>query len=175
MPVPQKSRILFLLFTAVLPLVFSAVLLIGRVFIRELMGGRLLVEGHLTVLVHRDEVRWHKPGKEAILQGRLFDVSSLTVEGSHIRLRGLFDDDETWMQEALAHNGGKGRGSGSTLLQRILLPCLGLVSELDTHAHEMTFSIAVLVEAFPGYAVCRTSAGHPYAVFQPPPFYRRYS
>jgi hypothetical protein len=165
-----KPRILLLLFTAVVPMALSAVMLVGRAIVRELMEERLSAESLVTVIVRRDDIRWHRSGREAIIEGRLFDVVSQTQEGGVIRLRGIFDDGETWLQDALAHSGGSGSGAGATLMHRILLPCLGLVCEPAPRPLALT-SLDDLPDTF--YS-CRSismlSPGHPASVFQPPPF-----
>jgi len=148
----------------------SVVFLLGMAIVREWMEERLAGEGVVTVIVRRDDIQWQRPGREAIIEGRLFDVASQTDEGGLLRLQGIFDDGETWLLDLLARSGGRGRGVEGTLLQRILLPCLGLVWESAPGPHDMACQPDPTVRSYSMHPRCRVSAGHPASVFQPPPF-----
>lgn len=53
-------------------------------------------EQRLTdILLPSPGPRWIKPGKEILVNGKMFDVHSFVKEGNTIRFRGLFDEEET--------------------------------------------------------------------------------
>jgi len=79
---------------AILPLVFAAFVQISETTIRHQMEEELEQKNLVTVHVHASQVVWTDRGKEAIVNGHMFDVKNYTTNGDHIKLTGLFDNDE---------------------------------------------------------------------------------
>ncbi len=49
-----------------------------------------------TVLIPKNELRWVKPGKEIIVDEKMFDVKSITeTDNGFYRVTGLYDYEET--------------------------------------------------------------------------------
>ena len=55
-----------------------------------------------TISVSHDSLRWIKKGKEALINGRLFDVESFTVSGTSISLTGFYDHQEEKLEAQLS-------------------------------------------------------------------------
>ena len=62
--------------------------------VRHEMEERLERDQLITIEVPTGSVYWYKPGKEIIVDGRMFDVKSWKAKGDSILFTGLFDDEE---------------------------------------------------------------------------------
>lgn len=77
------------------PFLFACYFQVQQSVIRKRMEEKLMGQ-ELTVLkLKQADLVWYKKGKEIILQGRLFDVFSITQKGDDLTVSGLFDDAET--------------------------------------------------------------------------------
>jgi hypothetical protein len=83
----------FLLFLAI-PLVFSIITLARQKITQFQREERFEKEMLQTISVATESIYWVEPGKEALINGRLFDVESYRTEGSNLSLTGFFDDEE---------------------------------------------------------------------------------
>ncbi|HYK45093.1 MAG TPA: hypothetical protein VEV83_07990 [Parafilimonas sp.] len=55
----------------------------------------------VTVRVDASSVTWTKTGKEALVNGKMFDVNQFTAVNGQIELVGLFDEDEDILMSQL--------------------------------------------------------------------------
>lgn len=77
------------------PFLFAFYFQVQQTIIRKRMEEKLMGQ-ELTVLkLKQADLVWFKKGKEIILEGRLFDVFSITEKGTELLVSGLFDDAET--------------------------------------------------------------------------------
>ncbi|MCX8019383.1 MAG: hypothetical protein N2747_02680 [Chitinophagaceae bacterium] len=66
---------------------------------------KLEKENIQTITVSQNDLIWIKKNKEAIIGGRFFDVKEIVYsDNNSIRLKGLFDDEETEWHKQLMKN-----------------------------------------------------------------------
>ncbi len=76
------------------PFVLPALLMIQRAFAVYEMKEKLEHEELQQVTVEVGAIHWLKPGKECMINSRMFDVKQIEPAGDSIRLKGLYDDKE---------------------------------------------------------------------------------
>ena len=76
------------------PLVFFAGFLLKQKLIENDMEERLENASLQTFTVNPTQIQWVKENKEAVIDGKLFDVKSSITNGDKVILTGLFDNDE---------------------------------------------------------------------------------
>ncbi len=52
-----------------------------------------------TIRVKNDDYRWIKPGKEIMVEGRMFDIKHYREVGSETEFTGLYDEEETALNQ----------------------------------------------------------------------------
>ena len=77
-----------------LPLVFTVVILVKQKIVQLQRNARFDKEILQTVIVINEKNYWVKPGKEILLDGKLFDVKSFKTAGNKTSLTGFFDHKE---------------------------------------------------------------------------------
>jgi len=92
--VPQKIKSFFILCIAALPLIFAAYVQISEAVIHHEMKEQLEQKNLVTVHVKSFQLVWTDKGKEARINGNMFDVESYKINGNDIELTGLFDKNE---------------------------------------------------------------------------------
>lgn len=94
---PLKKQIMAtgMILLMAMPLFFSTASLIKQKWIQyqhEIMQASLSMQ---TLTIQHEDLHWVKPGKEIILDGKLFDVKSiLSIDGAVV-VTGFFDEKET--------------------------------------------------------------------------------
>lgn len=83
-----------MLCTAALPLIFAAYIQISEAVIHHQMREELEQKNLVTIQVKSSQIIWTEKGKEASVNGLMFDVERYAVNGDEIQLTGLFDKDE---------------------------------------------------------------------------------
>lgn len=68
-------------------------------FMEEEMEGTTL----LTISIPKADLHWYKTDKEAIVDGKLFDVKDSYQDGDLVFLTGLFDADETDLKNKIQY------------------------------------------------------------------------
>lgn len=84
---------LFLLL-ATLPLIFAAYIQTSEAVIHHRMQEELEQKNLVTIHVNSSQLIWTNKGKEASINGNMFDVEKFSVTGNDVQLTGLFDRDE---------------------------------------------------------------------------------
>ena len=69
-----------------------------------------------TITSDEIDIHWVKPGKEILVNGRMFDVKFYHTENGHCIVTGLYDDDETTLVEQLQKSQQENNTSGNKLL-----------------------------------------------------------
>jgi hypothetical protein len=90
----KKISVFGLVLLIALPLVFTVVILVKQKIIQFQRNVRFDKEILQTVVVPTENIYWVKPGKEILLDGKLFDVKSFKTAGNRISLTGFFDHKE---------------------------------------------------------------------------------
>jgi len=114
----KKISCYALLLAWLLPLLLIAVFHIRKTQMTERMEHRLEVEALQQVILPAAQVRWVKPGKEIMVEGRMFDIKSFRTENDRCYIVGLFDDEETGLLEQMNSSGA---GTGLLIIQFLAL------------------------------------------------------
>src|SRR6188768_3215894 len=97
----KKISAFFLLLTGAIPLLFTLFFLVKQQMIRYEMKEKLEKERLHTITVPREEVIWVKYNKEIIVGDKLFDVKSSSEKDGLCFFIGLFDAEETALNDLL--------------------------------------------------------------------------
>lgn len=84
------------------PLLFFARYIITQKLVQYEMEERLENSLLQTITIDPSAIQWVKKNKEVSIDGKLFDVKSISHFGTKIILTGLFDADENKLKEAFA-------------------------------------------------------------------------
>ncbi len=90
----KKITVFGLLLLLAIPLIFTLTVLLKQRALQYHNRERLNTELLQTVIVLKQELNWLKEGKEAVINGKLFDVKSYKTEGNNVLLTGFFDGKE---------------------------------------------------------------------------------
>ncbi|WP_462254147.1 hypothetical protein [Ferruginibacter sp.] len=56
-----------------------------------------------TIVLNKADVKWFKKNKEIIIDGKLFDIKSYTIDGEKIVFTGLYDHEENKLKKEFAN------------------------------------------------------------------------
>lgn len=73
-----------------------------------------------TISIPLHQLHWEEEGKELLIEGRLFDVATISYKGDHAIVTGIFDDAETRIIERLQNERAKS-GPTTSIIQLLLL------------------------------------------------------
>ena len=93
-----------LLLTGSLPVVFTLFFLCKQQLVRHAMKEKLERQMLHTIIVPEAEVQWVKYKKEIHLNDKMFDVESFIVKNGQYIFTGLFDDEETALNNYFEKN-----------------------------------------------------------------------
>ncbi|MBI5857791.1 MAG: hypothetical protein HZB42_09070 [Sphingobacteriales bacterium] len=77
------------------PLLHIFIIQIRQQKLQKEMEVRLGTEILHTITLDKKEVHWIKADKEIMVDGKMFDIKSISIKGNKITFSGLYDDDET--------------------------------------------------------------------------------
>ena len=99
----KKIPAFVMLLAVTAPLLFFACFLVKQRLIQNDMEKR--VENSLlqTVTVKATDIQWITINKEAVINGKLFDISSSTIKGDQVVLTGLYDNDEDGLNKQFSN------------------------------------------------------------------------
>ena len=121
----QKKITAFgLLLLIAIPLFFSVGIIVKQKVLQYQRNERLDTEFLQTITVSAENLYWIKPQKEALLDGKLFDVKSFKTDGDQISLTGFFDSKEDKLVQNikyLVHQKNKSNSPFSELAIKFLL------------------------------------------------------
>jgi|GEM_PF-605975 len=89
-----------ILLLVALPLLFSVFFVVRQKIIQHEAMENLETASLRTITIPYAELHWLKKGREAVIDGKLFDVKSYVITNEKISLTGLFDEKEN---ELLRH------------------------------------------------------------------------
>ena len=98
----KKITVISFLLIGAMPLLFTLFFLIKQQSIRYAMKEKLEKEFLHTITVPRNEVMWVKYNKEINVGDKLFDVKSFSEKDGFYFFVGLFDTEETALNDLLA-------------------------------------------------------------------------
>lgn len=93
----------FLLAVTLIPVILPGLLSLQKTFVQWEMKEKLEKEKLHTLKLPAAQVQWAIIGNECIIDGRMFDVKTSREEGNMLVLEGLYDDEETALEKAIAH------------------------------------------------------------------------
>ena len=91
----KKIAAFLFLLAGFMPVMFTLFFLYKQQLIRHEMKEKLELEMLHTIIVPEAEVKWVKYKKEIRVTGKMFDVKSFTVKKDQYIFKGLYDDEET--------------------------------------------------------------------------------
>ena len=116
----QKKITAFgLLLLVAIPLFFSVGILVKQKIIQYQRSERLETELLQTITISSEKINWVKPGKEILVDGKLFDVKSFKTEEKKILLTGFFDSEEDNLIAKLKNELQQKKGDNSPLGQLV--------------------------------------------------------
>lgn len=125
----QNITAYFLLLLTASPVLFGAYLRISQIIIQHEMRERLEQENLISITVNKSEVKWTHKGKEAIINGSLFDVEEYSIKGDNIQFTGLFDEDEDKLVAQIENTQKNNSDNSNNTLMFQLLSCVSLYTE----------------------------------------------
>jgi hypothetical protein len=107
----------FILAIAILPLMFAGYIQVSEIIIHYEMKEELEQKNLVIIQIKSSQIIWTKKGKEAIVNGNMFDVEHYKANGDEIELTGLFDKDEDALFAKIDNcNSTNSNATGSTLV-----------------------------------------------------------
>ena len=124
----KKISAFFLLLTGAIPLLFTLFFLVKQQMIRFEMKEKLEKEFLHTICVPREEVTWVDYNKEIIVGDKMFDVKSFTEKDGLYFFMGLFDSEETALNDLLEKDRGDKNEDElmGQLFQCLQSPCINV-------------------------------------------------
>jgi len=116
----KRIWVLALLLVVMAPVLLFTVFLVKQKYIQYQVQEQLEKVFLNTISTSTSEIKWVKEGKEAEINGRLFDVKSFTSNGSNITLIGLYDDAEHELKKEFTGLLKEKKGDTAPLNQLVL-------------------------------------------------------
>ena len=113
------SKIIAVIFfiVAAAPLFFSLILLIQQQFARHKIKEKLETELLHTIILPENDIVWIKKNKEIRIGKDLFDVKTILKENNKIIITGVFDHEETEIEQSLGHLSGNSNNPNPILIK----------------------------------------------------------
>lgn len=99
---PKKILAVGMLVILAAPLFFWVVYFIKQQHIRHEIIEKLEYASLQTITVTKAEFKWVKKNKEIIINGQLFDVKSFIINKNEVIVTGIFDAEESKLEEVFA-------------------------------------------------------------------------
>lgn len=114
----NKTVAFTMLFIAALPLVFAGYVQVAEAIIHHQMKEALKQKSLVIVRIKSSQITWTEKGKEARINGNMFDVAGYKINGDYTELTGLFDKDEDALFAQIDTSNQKNNfdATGSTLV-----------------------------------------------------------
>lgn len=126
-PLLKKITAFFLLLVGAMPFLFTVFFLYKQQIIRHEMKEKLEEELLHTISVPKDEVVWVKYSQEIIIEDKMFDIKSFSEKNGVYFFIGLFDAEETALNDLLERKtDDKNENDLSQLFQWLQSPCISL-------------------------------------------------
>ena len=116
----HKISSCFLLLAGSLPVLLVLAFLIKQQVIRHQMLEKLEEQKLHSITLPAGEVHWVKKGKEIRVQGKMFDVKTVSEKNGQFTFTGLFDEEETELVRNLEQDIHHKNDQGHQLLIQLL-------------------------------------------------------
>ena len=112
----KKIVALAFLLAGFMPVIFTLLFLYKQQLIRHEMKEKLEEEMLHTIVVPVAEVQWVKYKKEIRFQDKMFDIKSITVKNGQYIFTGLYDDEETALNNYFEKNAEQKNARNNNIL-----------------------------------------------------------
>ncbi len=96
----KKHITSFLLLLAIIPLSLCVQFVVNQQIVKHKMMEKLEHEMLITFTFSQQQIKWVIPGKELLVNGKLFDVKKYIEKNNRIEITGLFDKEEQALKES---------------------------------------------------------------------------
>lgn len=163
-PAFKNTATIFLLLLITVPVFYSYTLDWKRNRIRHQMKEKMEHQLLHELTLNNKDIQWFKEGKEIVINNSLFDVKSINyLPGGKARVTGLFDKEETALNEQVRKNQQENNDKGNRQLAQFFANWLALPFEEE---HNVP-SIDNTVNKFSPYTIDPVSAFR--TILTPPP------
>lgn len=115
-----KKILPFILFlTGIMPVIFTLFFLFKQQHIRHEMKEKMESQLLCTIVLPETNVEWVKYKKEIRVAGKLFDIKSFTEINGTYKFTGLYDEDETALNNYLKKNTDLKNEKGNQVLSSL--------------------------------------------------------
>lgn len=119
-PVKKITTAFSLLFLLAIPVLLSVTMLMKQKIMHYQREQRMVHEVLQTIQINTRNIFWIKPGKEVLIDGKMFDVKSLKTVGSYTHITGYFDEKEDILIQQITKLTGHKNQSGSPFNQPVI-------------------------------------------------------
>jgi len=92
----RKTAVSILLLVTITPMVYLFILPLKQQWIRHRMERELEEKADHTIILAENDLHWIRPGRELLVEGRMFDVKEISyLDNSKVKIKGIFDEEET--------------------------------------------------------------------------------
>lgn len=86
---------LFFLLLTLTPILFMGGLQAFQFYIKQRMEASLETDALHTLTLKASEVKWYEEGREILVNGKMFDIKTYSIENGVFTAQGVFDEKET--------------------------------------------------------------------------------
>jgi hypothetical protein len=122
--IAKKITAYLSLLVITLPVICLLFLQLQQVYVRYKMQEKLEFSLLRTISIDEKNIQWIKPGKEIFIGDSLFDVKHHKIENGKVLLTGLYDHEETFIENHLRNLGAQSHSEGKSLVLMKLLHLL---------------------------------------------------
>lgn len=115
----HKITAAILLFASIIPFALVLSFHIKQKVVHYEMKEKLEEKNLHSVSLAITDVHWVKKNKEILINGKMFDIKSFSVENGFYKFTGLYDDEETALALQLENNFNKNKNTGSWLMSNL--------------------------------------------------------
>jgi hypothetical protein len=118
------------------PLLMPASFMISRQLIRSQMLEKMEKQNLVSLEIPAAEFQWYEEGREVIINGRMFDVKSIRLSDGVYFIKGLFDEKETELKQALRDH--EQEQDSKTLFAQQLVQFITAAAEINEQLPPLT-------------------------------------
>jgi hypothetical protein len=155
-----------LLLLSAMPLLLSVCIYISQNLLQHKRGERFDTELIQTITISAEKLNWIRAGKEVLVDGRLFDVKSLVINGPDVALTGFYDHKEDNLVKHIKELGEQKQDSNRPV-NNLTVAFLLLLQFKGPEIFPIQSSWKHVSCQFPEYA--ETLINHSYPAPSPPP------
>jgi hypothetical protein len=163
---PNKILTSALLLIVAVPLFLSISYVVKQRSIQQQMKEKLELTSVQSITVDPADITWVKKDKEAIINGQLFDIKSISITGNKLVLKGLFDNEEDQLISDLKNSVNQQKENGATSSQ---LHCIFLPLFSEDYSISIQNNWAIVSNSFTNYNKFMPE-GYLSSILRPPRF-----